>query len=387
MITMSKRIIICRSNPVAPDPRVEKIARTLFDNGYNVSIVCWDRSAQLKKKDSYLKIPIHRIHIQALYGNGLANLPALLRWQWGLCKWLLQNHKSFDIIHACDFDTILPALICKLLWKKIVIYDIFDFYADHLRRTPDVIKKTIRYVDYKAIHHADGVIIVDDSRRKQIEGSRPKECISVYNSPEDVSQSITKITGDEKEDKKFRIAYVGLLQVERGIFIVLNILRRHLDWTLDLAGFGGDEKEIVEEIKDMPNVNWFGRVNYDQALAISDRAHVLFATYDPMIPNHRYSSPNKVFEGMMLGKPIIVAKNTNMDRMIEEASCGIVVQYGDEVELENAFSSLAMNHDEQERLGRNAREAYEKFYSWNKMEARLIEFYQRIIRKNENSDE
>ena len=51
------------------------------------------------------------------------------------------------MVHACDFDTILPALMCKWLWKIKVIYDIFDFYADHLRATPNLIKRMIRAVD------------------------------------------------------------------------------------------------------------------------------------------------------------------------------------------------------------------------------------------------
>ena len=88
-------------------------------------------------------------------------------------------------------------------------------------------------------------------------------------------------------------------------------------------------------------MTWYGRISYQQALELSQQADVLFATYDPAIPNHQYSSPNKVFEGMMLGKPIIVAKHTNMDRMIKDANCGIIVEYGDTVDLENALALLA----------------------------------------------
>ncbi len=374
------RVVICRSNPVAPDPRVEKIARTLNQAGYLVSVIAWDRSGKLPQKDKFDGISVTRLWIRAQYGNGLANLPALLRWQFGLMRWLWRNRKSIDVLHACDFDTILPVLLCKMLWGKKVIYDIFDFYADHLRRTPAFLKNTIRRLDYWAIQKADGVILVDDARLEQIAGSKPKRLISVYNSPEDVQGKIKN--GNHPVSKgDFRVAYVGLLQVERGIFEVLNVFHKHPGWNLDMAGFGGDEEKIVSMIEALPNVSWHGRVSYERALELSEAADVLFATYDPAIPNHRYSSPNKIFEAMMLGKPVIVAQNTNMDRMIQQADCGMIVPYGEEQALEKAFTKLASDPILRKRLGENARRAYENIYCWENMQKRLTDFYKTILRE------
>lgn len=375
---MPLQVVICRSNPIAPDPRVEKIARSLAANGYSVAALGWDRSGELPRQQMVDGLRVTRLRIRARYGTGLMNLPALLAWQVGLLWWLLANRRSFQVIHACDFDTILPALVLKRFWKKTVIYDIFDFYADHLRRTPQFLKNAIRALDFWAIGQADGVILVDDARIEQIRGSRPKACISVYNSPEDVPDNLTTAKPSPAPGG-LRIAYVGLLQVERGLFEVIDVLRSHPEWQLDLAGFGGDEQHIVSLVREMPNVRWHGRIAYQRALELSQAADVLFATYDPSIPNHRYSSPNKVFEGMMLGKPIIVAEDTNMDRMIRAAGCGIVIQYGNKTELEQAFQSLANDPQNRLTLGRNARRAYEEIYSWQKMQDRLQSFYHQIL--------
>lgn len=380
------RVLIIRSNPIAPDPRVEKIARALIHAGYPVQAICWDRSAQLNNHEVYQDFSINRLPIQAKYGNGLGNLPALLRWQFGLLNWLSKNRDHFDIIHACDFDTILPALYCKTFFSKIIVYDIFDFYADHLRRTPTWIKHLIRSMDYFAIRRADSVILVDDARMDQIAGSHPKKCVSIYNSPEDVIGSTGNLPATSPKGELI-VTYVGLLQVERGIFEVLNVFRNHPNWHLHLAGFGGDEARIVSIAKELPNVSWHGRIPYPSAIELSDQADVLFATYDPSIPNHRYSSPNKVFEGMMLGKPIIVAHDTNMDRMIMDANCGLTVSYGDTNELEEAFIKLANDPDLRLLLGGNARRAYEETYSWEKMEYRLVNLYQEICASGKKDHE
>ena len=175
------------------------------------------------------------------------------------------------------------------------------------------------------------------------------------------------------------MAYVGLLQRERGLFELLEVLSKHPDWVLELAGFGGDQDEIVEKIKSMNNVYWHGRVSYETALRLSAAADVLIATYDPVIANHRYSSPNKIFEAMMVGRPIIVAENTNIDRIVQRYNNGVVVPYGEFTALDQALTRLALNPKMREQRGRNGRLAYDKEYGWHIMRDRLIQLYQQVM--------
>ncbi len=374
---MQKRILFCRSNPLAPDPRVEKEAKALTREGYRVRALGWDRSGALPTEEVLDGVPITRLPIRADFGKGIKNFPQLFRWQVHLLLWLFRHRNEYDIIHACDFDTILPAFMLKKLARKVVVYDIFDFYADHLRSTPVSIKKIIRAVDIWVIGRVDALILVDDARREQIVGANPRRVEVVYNSPEDLNDLLPE-EKDAKRDGSLSLAYVGLLQVERGLLELLKVIERRPDWSLHLAGFGGDQDEILAAAARLTNVRWYGRIPYDQALELSKTADVLFATYDPRIPNHRYSSPNKVFEAMMLGKPIVVARNTNMDRIIEQADCGLVVEYGDVSDLEAALVSLCEDEGLYRRLARNARNAYLSSYSWSKMEDKLIRLYQSV---------
>ncbi len=374
---MPESILICRTNPIAPDPRVEKIAISLVSAGYTVIVLGWDRSGELPVEDRQNGFQIWRLPIKAGFGKGMGNLPHLIRWEMGLAAWLARYHKNFDVIHACDFDTVLPALLAKLFWHKKVVYDIFDFYADHLRNTPNLIKNLIRSIDRYAINSADAVIIVDDCRKQQIFGTHPRRLEIVYNSPYDIFER-TEEPSINDHGSTFRLAYIGLLQVERGLFEILDVMIRHPDWSLDLAGFGGDEQAVLEIINNVPNVTWHGRIPYEQALQLSYAADVLLATYDPSIPNHRYASPNKVFEAMMLGRPIIVARYTNMDEIITRTDCGIVVEYGSISELEAAMQKLASSPELRSRFGKNGRLAYKNSYNWNVMQDRLLRLYRQL---------
>jgi glycosyltransferase involved in cell wall biosynthesis len=64
-----------------------------------------------------------------------------------------------------------------------------------------------------------------------------------------------------------------------------------------------------------------------------------------------------------------------MDRIVEEAGCGLVVNYGDVYELESALTKLALHPELRVQLGNASRFAYETTYSWDRMRERLLDLY------------
>lgn len=374
---MTTRILMLRSNPVHSDPRVDKIARALGQDGHRVSVLAWDFTGEHLPHEVRPDYSISRIDLPVKFGRGLGNLILELRWQWRLLRWLIANQAGYDLLHACDFDTILPALFCGRLFKKRVIYDIFDFYADMLRQTPEILKRAIKRIDLWAIDRADGVILADDRRREQIKDSAPKHCVVIYNSPEDEYRSLEISEGSPAGELK--LAYIGLLQRERGLLDTIRVIARHPDWTFDLGGSGAEQDIILTLARNLENFRWHGRVPYEQALRINAGADVMIAIFDPAIPNHRYSSSNKLFEALMLGKPIVVARGTNMDRVVIEHQCGLVIEYGEADELDAALSRLADDPQLRQRCGANGRKAYQAAYDWSIMQERLQQFYKLVV--------
>jgi len=375
---VTNRVVITRSNPVSPDPRVEKVAAALAATGRRVVVVGWDRSAEASELQTRGYGRLELLSIKAPFGRGLGNLPQLLRWTWGLFRRLASLRHEYEVIHACDFDTVLPALAARAIWHKKVVYDIFDFYASHLRATPRFFKWVARRIELWAIGRVDAVILADEARREQIMGSSPRRLAVVYNTPEDRLEQISASELVDKKKRGFSITYVGLLQIERGLLELLEVVERHPDWSLDLAGFGGDEAEIAGRAESIGNVRLGGRIPYDRAIDLMAASDVLIATYDPRIPNHRYASPNKLFEAMMLSKPIIVAEGTSMDQTVGEHGFGLVVPYGDVSALEEALAELASDPPLRARLGAAGRRAYESTYSWDIMSRRLLNLYDQL---------
>lgn len=374
-----KRVLFLRSNPIAPDPRVEKEATSLTKNGFLVMMVGWDRENKYPVHEQKIFGEVYRLKIKAGFAKGIKNIGHLFKWQIGLLLFLVKMRSNYDYIHACDFDTIFPALICKILFGKRVVYDIFDFYSDMLRKAPIFLRRAIKKVDLHLIGIADVVIIADEIRIEQIKGARPKKLVVIYNSP-----TVDQLGETESIDEhdKFTIAYVGLIQRERGIFEMIEVVKNHPEWKLILGGYGAEEGEVIEKIKSFDNIEFLGRIPYEQALQIYKSCDVMFATYDPSIPNHRYSSANKLFEAMMLGKPIIVAKNTGMDRIVEKYHLGFVVEYGNKKELEEAVTTVSKwDKSIKDEFSMNTRRVYEDHFSWEIMENRLINLYKELLEK------
>jgi len=370
-----RRVLFLRSNPIDPDPRVEKEATALAEAGYEVRVLGWDRTAKLPREEVKPFGLVERIPIQARFGAGLGNLPALLRFQVALASYLVRQKRSYDVIHACDFDTAFTAFLVGRLLGKRVVYDVFDFYAEMLRNTPAWVREVIRLVDLRLMGRVDALIIADDARKEQIRGARPKRLVVIYNTPD-----IPSPPPLPEDPPPLRIAYVGQLQIERGILEVLEVLKRHPEWELDLAGFGGDEAPILEKVKGMPNVRFHGKVPYEKALELMAGAHVLFATYDPAIPNHRYSSANKLFEAMALGRPVLVARGTGMDKIVESEKIGFVVDYGDTNQLETALQEVFFwTREKREEFKHRSRRVYESKFSWSISKDKLKKLYSELF--------
>lgn len=379
---MIERIVICRSNSVAPDPRVEKTARALTKAGFAVTILAWDRTGQPFEQPDLPGIAFERLQIPGQYGSGMQNLKPLLRWQQALLRWLWKHRRDYTAIHACDFDTVLPAMLMKWFTSKVVIYDIFDFYTDHVRLRSRWIRGALRWVDHQIIRTADAIILVDEIRRSQLEGTHPKRLEIIYNTPED--QVSTLPVEDYGSEISLRIAYIGMIQEDRGIQHLISLLPRHPEWHVDLAGFGGDEDIILQEVHSHANLTWHNRIPYQTAIELSARSDVLLATYDPAVPNNRLASPNKVFEAMMLSKPVIVAEGTGIDILVRTNKTGIVVPFGNLAKLEEGLVQLSQDRLLREALGSNGRRLYEMRYSWKQMQARLSTLYLGLLNRSGN---
>ncbi|MGM0842298.1 MAG: glycosyltransferase family 4 protein [Bacillota bacterium] len=315
-------------------------------------------------------------------GRGLRNIFQLLVYQTRILIWLLLNKNKFDAIHAFDLDAGLPASIISKCFKKPLVYHIADFYADSRPGIPKIFKKFVVKLEYLIISIANVTIICTEERIEQIKGSKPNKLRVIHNSPvisgdlRDKSSGIYIENFGGRTNKNLKLCYVGNLEERRFIKAILNIVSKDERLHLDIAG-GGNLQDYVKEVANAHNnINYLGRVEYKDALELYTTCDIMFAVYDPTVPNHRFSAPNKVYESMMLGKPIIVAKNTGIDNLVEKEEIGLSIDYSEE-SFGKAINTFIDNPENIIKMGLNA-ENISRRYSWDSMKKEIMGIYENL---------
>lgn len=237
-----KRVILLRSNPVNPDPPVEKAALALLRAGYHVTIIGWDRDADyaLKKDIIYVadyEAEVIRFGIKGQFSGGLRkNLFPLCRFLNRLRVWLVKHKTEYDIIHAFDFDTGFVASGCARKFNKKFVYHILDYYADShgLRKT--ALEGPVIQLENSVIDCADATIVCTEKRKEQIAGSSPKQLTVIHNTP--AATQIGKCEDKTEQTGRIKIAYIGILGPSRLLKDIAEAVSENNRIELHVGGFG-----------------------------------------------------------------------------------------------------------------------------------------------------
>lgn len=376
-----KRAVLLRTNPVNPDPPVEKMAETLKEKGYHVEIVAWDRATAYEQREETLEttnhceIKITRFGIPAVYGGGMKrNLKALFVFQKRLKAWLKKHREEYDVIHAFDFDTGWIAKKIAKKYDKKFVYHVLDFYADSHFSQKGILRGIIKKLEFSVINKADATIVCTEKRKEQIKGSCPRKLMVIHNTPKfDIHNIHSEIV--VKPSKKWKIVYVGVFTKGRLLEELSQIVKENPDLLeLHIGGYGEQEALIKKYAENSENIFYYGKLKYSDVLALEKQCDIMTAIYDPNIPNHKYAAPNKFYESLALNKPIIMAKDTGFDDFFDAHNIGCLIEYNKN-SLEEGIKRLA----ERLKLRLNAEigndEIYRTYFSWEIMARRIEELY------------
>jgi glycosyltransferase involved in cell wall biosynthesis len=360
----------------AIDAAVYKVAKTLSQNGYRVQLLVWDRQNTLKGKSAggYM---ICRFDLRAPHDRFTALFYVPIWWVY---QFLFLLRDNSDVIHACDLDTLIPVILAKVVKRFKLCYTIYDFYANNLHDGPPrLIRKAIRTVvasvERFGIRFAQALFLVDESRYEEVKGARIHELVYMYNSPPDYFDS-NKTKETRGISSEITIFYAGIITRMRGLQHIIKAVQEVEGVILILAGSITDKDLVTGYISTSRRIQYLGWLpSYEDVIEKTLQADILFRFSDPTHPKTKYESPNKLFEAMMCGKPIIVSDGGAMANIVREENCGLVVPYGDIDALREVIVKLKNDVNLRQRLGNNGRKAYEQKYSWSAMEKRLLDAY------------
>jgi glycosyltransferase involved in cell wall biosynthesis len=140
--------------------------------------------------------------------------------------------------------------------------------------------------------------------------------------------------GDYPEPVNPVILYVGSLDKMRGLSVLIRAFKRVAEHDetaiLWVVGEGNDQKDLgtlVEELQIGERVFFLGRIPHGDIPAYIARATICVSPIQPF-SFYKYSSPIKIYEYMMLGKPIVANREIpEHEKCLIEAQSGILVPF------------------------------------------------------------
>ena len=376
------------------DVRVEKICDSLLKK-HEVHLVC--RNSRRRARYEYAKgLHIHRLPClpEGCGGlNGLIGFPAFFNplWIYEIGKTVKET--KADIIVVRDIPLAWTALgIGRLLRLPVVldmaenypamIQDLWDYQGfsivNFLVRNPSI----IRMVERVSVRQCDHVVaVVEESRARLISlGVDPTRISLVINTPTSgrfVDSPRVNGVGVLRRPRSLTILYLGLLEWARGLETAIRaiaLVRKRLpEVKLVIVGSGrheADFKRVVAELELQDSVQFLGWLDYTKAIEVIKECDI------GLVPHHATESwnttiPNKLFDYMSMGKPVIVSDAKPTKRIVQEERCGMVFENQNAEDLSRVIVELE-DESVREEMGRNGKGAVATKYNWAVDEERLL---------------
>ncbi len=380
-------IAMVLDNAFRPDPRVANEARSLAQAGFRVTILAWDREAELPQREVWHSAPsggwvvVERIRVRSGHRLGSRQLFHLARFWWRAFRRLVELR--LQAIHCHDFIDLPVGWAAAALKGCRLIYDAHESYADMLgENVAGWIKEAVAWLERRLVRRADAVLTVGELLAEELRrrGARRVWVVGNWKPLEEFQVPAHQVASARKElglEGLMVVAYIGWLNEDRGISPLLEAVEGTEGVGLVIGGDGPARPAVEAAAARCARIRYLGFVDPGRIPLYTAAADVVYYGLEDTNPNSRYSAPNKLFEALAAGRAVLCNDCGEIGRIVAQQGCGAVVG---ELTAEAVASALEGLRD-RERLAecsRRAREAGRHSYNWDLAAGRLLDLYRAV---------
>jgi glycosyltransferase involved in cell wall biosynthesis len=373
---LKKIVVISVTNDLATDQRVQKVAQTLLNMGFEVLLV-----GRLLKGS--LTVPHYKHHrMKLFFTKGVAFYAA---YHFRLFLFLL--FKKADILVANDLDTLLPNYLISKIKGLPLVYDSHEYYTEVPELQGNPTKKKIWLGVEQFIFPKLKKVFTVNASIAQIYEEKYKVKLNVLrNVPRKSHLQLDSKATLRKQlnlplDKKIIIMQGSGINVSRGGEEAVEAMQFVENTLLYIIGAGDAIsllKQMVIDLKLQDTVIFIAKLPYRELLNYTACADAGLTLDKDNNLNYRYSLPNKLFDYFACGLPVIASKLVEIEKIHHQFPFGILLTEVTAQSVAAAIRSVDVNAPVYQDWLVNIKKASE-LLCWENEEKIIEEVYRDLV--------
>ena len=346
-----KRIAVVRGGEWDTTQAAPRTVRTLLAMGHSVTVLCWDLSGEGQAREVKDGVEIVRYRRPVTKAGAYYFCMWLLWWVWLIRKFVAGR---YDLVHVMNVDCVVPAVMSGIICRHKIIYDIRDAWGMSLSTQRFPIPQVFTALDRIFTPFVDGLLL----SQGHVEfcafyfGRRAYQrvpVIQVLNVPEHDFGADHRTPGGAP----LILNCSGRISAIRAAYMLADGIEGRKDVRMHVYGKLSDS-DVRKRLESMDNVDFEGKVDHKTSMEYMDRADVISLLYDPAYKSMIVASANKMFEAMMLGKPLLCSDGNYPGEVAKRFGLGWTLPYGNVQALKDLLDRLIENPQLVVEAGRNA---------------------------------
>jgi len=281
-----------------------------------------------------------------------------------------------DILWANDLDTLLPNFLISKICSVKLIYDSHEYFTE----VPELInRRRVRsiwlFIENNIFQKLKNVITVNE-KIAEIYTEKYKVPVTVIKNVPSLDNSIKTPFEFVKDDERI-ILYQGSLNKGRGLELMIDAMPLLKNVLLIIIGDGYQLEKLKNQVTHaalQDKVIFLGKKLPEELAGLTKNADVGISLEEDLGLNYRYALPNKIFDYIQAGVPVVASDLPLLDQLFQEFKVGEVLRKRDPESLAGLIEKVISNKDSYQEALKEAR----SFYNWNNEKKVLINFIKKI---------
>ena len=297
----------------------------------------------------------------------------------------LARREPADIYHAHDLNALPVAWLSSRVMKGKLVYDSHELWLDRtrLKKRSRFNRFLVRAIELFLTRGTDAMIAASESYATLLSHryNIPQPTV-ILNAPGYCPVERSRILRDELDIPKGDriLLYIGRITYYRGLEEVIQSIQYLRHCVLVMMGYEAAEyvaglKKLITDQGVSDRVRFFGMVPYQEVVRCAASADIGVAIIKNAGLSYYYTSPNKVFQCMAAGLPVVASNFPDMKKVIEGYNLGVTCDPDNPGEIANAINYVLSDEDRYNEMRSNALEAA-KIFNWENESKKLLALYQ-----------